>query len=234
MKKTILPFLVGIVLFLMTLSSCGSTNSYAYVSSDYLYAKGTQTITVTSDNEGKFSKSITTAKLSLTAQMDGKTIDEVSFIDEKNITITISGSLTTVDKSTDYSFYQINLLKGSLGGSDTGSVTVRCYSSSPQISSTSYAAFGSASNKTVSSTYSLPYGTFIESNCTSENIFLPDDDGTITTISVTDNQLFIRITGYAETSEYEYPVIQISAKCTSFNIDIYVYVGTISVWNLVK
>jgi hypothetical protein len=81
-----------------------------------------------------------------------------------------------------------------------------------------------------SSVFTLPYGSFIAENVNEENISVIAGDATVS-ISMTDEgELKIYVKGYdpyyfGEDVFYEYPMAKISANVTTFNVDLWVYIG---------
>ena len=75
-----------------------------------------------------------------------------------------------------------------------------------------------------SSTFVLPYGSFVEEYVNTEYITLPDTNGTLE-VSLTEGALYVRVKGFTLSEGVSYPVVRIAAAVTTFNKDLYVYVG---------
>lgn len=222
MKRVKLLLVALVCLFTCVLASCASYHFQFVNVSGIVYAMGTQTVTISTSDEAKFEEKLDVSYVTLSDQLKGKTIDSFTYVSETTAELTLSGTLESYTPSNSAEHYTIELSNNSLKGNTTATVTLTVYLCSPMISSgnTSF-----VSGKKASSTFTLDYGSFIESNCNTTKITLPDSNGTITTVKVVDNVLTIVVENYASTEQNKYPVVKLDASCTTFGVDISVNVG---------
>ena len=219
--------ILNIILLFLLAGLFVSCASYHFTFTDVegrLYAMGTQTITVTTSDDAKFEEKLETSYVTLSDKLKGKTVDSIKYISETKAELTISGRLENYSTESSYDYYSFELSTKALKGNTSATVMVTVYLSSPTIRANSVLF---TTDKMASSTFSLDYGSFIEENCTTNNITLPDSNGSITSVKVEQNQLLITVEDYKSIEESKYPVVKISASCTTFDVDIYVYVGQI-------
>lgn len=225
MKKVKLLLVAIVCLFIGVLASCAK-NHYVFTDvSGIVYAKGTQTVTVrVSEESTTFNKELKLEYITLSEQLKGKTVDSFTYVSDYKAEITLSGTLDSINTEVSYNYYNLELSSDALKGNSTATVTFTVYSSAPKISPFSVFYI---SGSTASSTFSLPYGNFIEESCNAQNITLLDSNGEITEIKLEDNQLLITVRNFTPTDVTEYPIVKVSANCTSFNIELYLYIGTL-------
>ena len=223
MKKFNILYIALIVLFAWLFASCAS-NHFTFTDVEgSLYAMGTQTITVTTSDDAKFEEKLETSYVTLSEQLKGKTVDSIKYISETKAEITISGKLENYTENSNYTYYNIELSSKALKGNTTATVVTKVYLCSPKILALSVFF---TTDKMATSKFSLDYGSFIEENCNTSNIKLPDSNGVIISVTVnSDNTLTISVENYISSEESKYPLVKISANCTTFNQDIYVSVG---------
>lgn len=223
MKKVKFLLVAIVCLFIAVLTACAK-NHYVFTNvSGIIYAKGTQTVTITvSDDSTTFEKDLKPEFITLSEKLKGKTVDSFTYVSDYKAEVTLSGTLDTINTDVEYSYFNIELLNNALKGNSTATVSLTVYSTAPKI--TAFRAFFTT-GKTASSTFSLPYGNFVEENCNAQNITLPDSNGEITEIKVENNQLSITVRNFVPTDSTNYPIVKVAANCTSFNIDLYLYIG---------
>lgn len=221
MKKVKFLLVAIVCLFIAVLTAC-TKNHYVFTNvSGIIYAKGTQTVTVTvSDDSTTFEKDLKPEYITLSEKLKGKTVDSFTYVSDYKAEVTLSGILDTINTDVEYSYFNIELLNDALKGNSTATVSLTVYSTAPKVSAFSALFTG----KTASSTFSLPYGNFVEENCNAQNITLPDSNGEIE-IKLENNQLSITVRNFVPTGSTNYPIVKVAANCTSFNIDLYLYIG---------
>lgn len=225
MKKVKFLLVATVCLFIAVLTACAK-NHYVFTNvSGIIYAKGTQTVTVTvSDDSTTFEKDLKPEFITLSEKLKGKTVDSFTYVSDYKAEVTLSGTLDTINTDVEYSYFNIELLNDALKGNSTATVSLTVYSTAPKVSA--FSAFFTK-GKTASSTFSLPYGNFVEENCIAQNITLPDSNGEITEIKLENNRLSITVSNFVSTDSTNYPIVKVAANCTSFNIDLYLYIGAI-------
>ena len=114
------------------------------------------------------------------------------------------------------------VVSGGISENATGTALVNVYI--PQMMAESVSSSNIGEKYRFSSTFTLPYGAFIEEYVGAENIVLPDTNGTLE-VGLTDGKLNIRVTDFIRLQEYAYPVVRIAPEVTTFNKELYVYIG---------
>lgn len=224
MRRKICYFAV-LVFSIFMLVSCSGKSHYTFTSSGLLYSKGSQKISIiVEEDTTTFESSVKKENFKLSTELSGKTISNLTYIDKNTVELVIEGSLDKVNDS-EYDYHEIEISNDALKGNSTATVVVKVYNHSPRVLAGSVTYIKSGSSAHAASKYSLPYGEFIEANCTNENITLQNGNGDIT-ISIVEEKLKVDITNFVITDENDrYPYIKISKVCTSFNEDIFIKVG---------
>lgn len=189
-----------------------------------LYSHGEQTVELTfsSAESGAytFEEDIDAADVTVSGGLAGKTVTEVARADDHTLRVTLSGTVTGKTESTG-TLGSI-VVSGGISENATGTALVNVYIPQMMAESASYSNIGEKYR--FSSTFTLPYGAFIEEYAGAENISLPDTNGTLE-IGLTDGKLNIRVTDFIRSQEYAYPVVRIAPEVTTFNKELYVYIG---------
>ena len=223
MKKLKL-FIISLVFLLVSLLVSCSKNHYTFVGiNGIIYAKGTQTVTISvSDDSTLFEKNLKPEYVTISEQLKGKTVESFTYISDTKAEVTLSGTLDVINTNVSYDYYELELSNKALKGNSTATVVLTVYTSSPKIFANS-SLFITGSNAV--STFSLPYGEFYADYCNTQNISLPDANGEITKISVVDNKLTITVSNFKSTDSTKYPIVNVSKNCTSFDVDLSLYIG---------
>ena len=189
-----------------------------------LYSYGEQTVELTfsSAESGAytFEEDIDAANVTVSGGLAGKTVTEVIRADDHTLRVTLSGTVTGKTESTG-TLGSI-VVSGGISENATGTALVYVYIPQMMAESASYSNIGEKSR--FSSTFTLPYGAFIEEYAGAENISLPDTNGTLE-VGLTEGKLNIRVTDFIRSQEYAYPVVRIAPEVTTFNKELYVYIG---------
>ena len=69
----------------------------------------------------------------------------------------------------------------------------------------------------------------MEENVDTDHITLPDANGTLEVSLTEGGGLHVSVKGFVRTEESSYPVVRIAAEVTTFNKELYVYVGVAAV-----
>lgn len=214
-----------------SLTSCEGQNTLVYTNTTgAIYAKGTQTVTISrgSDTDLAFESTISKSNLSLPSELAGKSIDSVTYVDAGSIQVTLSGSLTSPDTSSSYHYYQITINNDGMVGNNIVNATVTVYSTGPAISATAssynYSTKDGVTTVNASSTYSLPYGNFNPLSFDGGLTLTGTTSGTLTyDASETSATFTVREAVIAADSDY--PYVTLTAACTSFNLALKLPIG---------
>ena len=115
------------------------------------------------------------------------------------------------------------VVSGGISENATGTALVNVYIPQMMAESASYSNIGEKYR--FSSTFTLPYGTFIEEYAGAENIvLLPDTNGTLE-VGLADGKLHIRVKDFTRPQGDAYPFVRIAPEVTTFNKELYVYIG---------
>ena len=189
-----------------------------------LYSHGKQTVELTFSSEESgaytFEEDIDVADVTVSGGLAGKTVTEVIRADDHTLRVTLSGTVTGKTESTG-TLGSI-VVSGGISENATGTALVYVYI--PQMMAESVSSSNIGEKSRFSSTFTLPYGAFIEEYAGAENISLPDTNGTLE-VGLTDGKLHIRVTDFIRSQEYAYPVVCIAPEVTTFNKELYVYIG---------
>ena len=189
-----------------------------------LYSHGKQTVELTFSSEESgaytFEEDIDVADVTVSGGLAGKTVTEVIRADDHTLRVTLSGTVTGKTESTG-TLGSI-VVSGGISENATGTALVYVYI--PQMMAESVSSSNIGEKSRFSSTFTLPYGAFIEEYAGAENISLPDTNGTLE-VGLTDGKLHIRVTDFIRSQEYAYPVVRIAPEVTTFNKELYVYIG---------
>jgi len=228
MKKILITITLILCIFASCFAFCGcglfsATINTSGIATGTLYGKGTQTITVEL-NDVTFRTTVGSSNCTLEAGFAGKKIDNLTFITEHKISITISGTLT-ITKETSYDYFIMNIDSGAFKGDSTAQISIKMIYSAPAMSSNGYSYMTTGKNIiTASNTYVLPYGNFVGNYCNSQNITLADEANGTLSITLADNRLTLTVTNF-DTSVEDYPTVIIGANCTTFENEMQVLVG---------
>lgn len=242
MKK--LSFIVLSVLLLMaaciTLAACGDETGEKVsltVAEGTVYSHGEQTVELTfsSTENGAytFEEDIDASDVTVSDGLAGKTVTEVVRADGSTLRVTLSGTVTG-EVGSEGSLGSI-VVSGGISENATGTALVYVYI--PQMMAESVSDSNIGEKHTCRSTFVLPYGTFNEEYVSDEYITLPDNNGTLE-VSLADGKLKVTVKDYTPSDEYPKPVVRIAPEVTTFNKELYVYIGraTLGVgsgWDLV-
>lgn len=190
-----------------------------------LYSHGEQTVELTfsSAESGAytFEEDIDASDVTVSGGLAGKTVTEVVRADDSTLRVTLSGTVTGKTESTG-TLGSI-VVSGGISENATGTALVNVYIPQMMAESASYSNIGGKYR--FSSTFTLPYGAFIEEYVGAENIvLLPDTNGTLE-VGLTDGKLHIRVTDFIRSQEYAYPVVRIAPEVTTFNKELDVHIG---------
>lgn len=195
-----------------------------------LYSHGEQTVELTfsSAESGAytFEEDIDAANVTVSGGLAGKTVTEVARADDSTLRVTLSGTVT--GEVGNEGVLGSIVVSGGISENATGTALVYVYIPQMMAESASYSNIGEKYR--FSSTFTLPYGAFIEEYVGAENIVLPDTNGTLE-VGLTDGKLNIRVTDFIRSQEYAYPVVRIAPEVTTFNkeLDVYISRGTFGV-----
>ena len=190
-----------------------------------LYSHGKQTVELTfsSTESGAytFEEDIDAANVTVSGGLAGKTVTEATRADDHTLRVTLSGTVT--GEAGSEGVLGSIVVSGGISENATGTALVDVYIPQMMAESASYSNIGEKYR--FSSTFTLPYGAFIEEYVGAENIVLPDTNGTLE-VGLTDGKLNIRVTDFIRSQEYAYPVVRIAPEVTTFNKELYVYIGS--------
>ena len=188
-----------------------------------LYSHGEQTVELTfsSAESGAytFEEDIDAADVTVSGGLAGKTVTEVARADDSTLRVTLSGTVT--GEVGNEGVLGSIVVSGGISENATGTALVNVYI--PQMMAESASSSNIGEKSRFSSTFTLPYGAFIEEYVNAENIVLPDTNGTLE-VGLTDGKLHIRVADFRP-QEYAYPVVRIAPEVTTFNKELYVYIG---------
>ncbi len=229
MKKSISIMMATLMAaFSTTLVGCSESESIHLNATGELSTHGEQTIEINIDqdySDYSFQESISIKDISFSDAFDGKSVQSVTYNSASSISVTISGTLTsgidTMDKSEGIvgGIY----VNGGISNNAVGSVYVRAFY--PEMITTTAGMSAGTTTYTFSSTFKLPYGSFVEEYLTSEYITLPNDNGTISLTLTDAGYLHVAVSNFTRSDDYSYPVISMAAEVTTFNKTLYTYVG---------
>ena len=189
-----------------------------------LYSHGKQTVELTfsSAESGAytFEEDIDAADVTVSGGLAGKTVTEATRADDHTLRVTLSGTVT--GEVGNEGVLGSIVVSGGISENATGTALVNVYI--PQMMAEGVSSSNIGEKYRFSSTFTLPYGAFIEEYVGAENIVLPDTNGTLE-VGLTDGKLNIRVTDFIRLQEYAYPVVRIAPEVTTFNKELYVYIG---------
>ncbi len=225
MKKTVVVFLVVVVLvavFGVAFVACNTVgDNIGLYCNDLLYSHGEQTINITiTNNTHTFNESIAVSDVTVGDGLEGKEVIAVAYVDETTISVTLSGTVTLpADETT------LGIITVSGGISDNAIGTAYAYVYTPKMTTTGVSSQKIGSVYSCSTTFVLPYGSFVEEYITTDYITLLSDSGSLS-VELTDaGNLKIKVIGYESTSGHIYPEVKIAAEVTTFNKELTVYIG---------
>lgn len=188
-----------------------------------LYSHGKQTVELTfsSAESGAytFEEDIDAADVTVSGGLAGKTVTEVARADDSTLRVTLSGTVT--GEVGNEGVLGSIVVSGGISENATGTALVNVYI--PQMMAESVSSSNIGEKSRFSSTFTLPYGAFIEEYVGAENIVLPDTNGTLE-VGLTDGKLHIRVKDFRPQG-YAYPFVRIAPEVTTFNKELYVYIG---------
>ncbi len=195
------------------------------VESGTAYADGDQVISVSLDTAGySFESDISASDISLDGDLVGKSVSSVSYVSSSSIDITISGSITNSFEKTGLGYINID---GGISGNAYGVAAVNVYKTQMHnnLYSVSTSPKGDGTYQFSASFY-LPYGNFVEEYATTDYVALTSDNGEITKLYITDTgNLYVHVESFTRETTSSYPQVHIAPEVTTFNKDIYAYVG---------
>jgi hypothetical protein len=227
----------------VALAGCGETESYYNLyESGTIYYEGEQTVKLSiseySENKTTFKDSVTKDDITLSGVLEGKTVKDVSYVSATELSVVVDGAVTANStQANDYG--TITVANTAMANNATANCLAKVdFNPSVKVVGNSYGSIAGLVN--CSSTFQLPYGSFISENVNTDNIIVPADDVEVTTTITDAGNLKITVNNYLpETDENgnatdtsKYPVAKISANVTTFNTDLYVYIGTGSYYGI--
>jgi hypothetical protein len=222
------------------LAACGEEESYYNLyESGTIYYEGEQTVKLSisdsTENKTTFKDSITKDDITLSGVLAGKTVTSATYVSATEVSLVLDGAVTANETQAD-DYGTITVAKSAMANNATANCIAKV-DFNPQVTvvSNSYSTIAGLAN--CSSTFKLPYGSFIESNVTTDNIIVPADDVEVVASVTTEGYLKICVHNYLPVTDdsgnvYKYPIAKISANVTTFNTDLYVYIGTGSVYGI--
>jgi hypothetical protein len=226
----------------LTIAACdfGEVDSYYNLQeSGTIYYEGEQTITLGisdyTENKTTFKSSVSASDITFSGALEGKNIKSVSYVSETEISLVLDGQVKgTSSQSNEIGTITVN--NSAMANNATANCLVYVNFNPMMTVSNSYGNIGTSVN--CSSTYTLPYGSFIKDNVNETNIDVEAGDAEVNITLTDEGKLHISVKGYTPIADehgtvYKYPVAKISANVTTFNTDIYVYVGTGTFYNLI-
>lgn len=227
MKKFLSAMLMIALAFTAAFSlfGCAENISESFVAEGAIYSKGTQTVTVRTKNETvTFSDKVSAADFSLSSELGGKTVTGVSFVNNAEIKIELTGTLSSTTAS-PYEYYKLTANKHAFNENASAEILVTVYQHPPMMNVTGGRSSKAGGKYSGSNTFSLDYGSFITENCTAENITLIGNNGEIASLSATSDSLYIYVKNYVFSETEPYPAVKISADCTTFNHEVIVSIN---------
>lgn len=227
MKKLSILLLTALfAVMCVTLVACGGEGeSVALSASNNLYSHGEQTVKITfsstESGEHVFEEDISVSDVAVGDGLVGKEVVSVVYENSTTISVTLSGTVTeTVGSEGLLGYIAVN---GGISDKVTGTAYLTVYKPQMTTSASSSSNIGSLHN--YSSTFVLPYGSFVEEYVNTEYITLPDTNGTLEVSLTGDGELYVRVKGFTLSEGVSYPAVHIAAEVTTFNKELYVYVG---------
>lgn len=229
MKKFLCALLsVMLAAVCLVFAACGDKTGEEIsltVAEGTLYSHGEQTVELTfsSAESGAytFEEDIDAANVTVSGGLAGKTVTEVARADDSTLRVTLSGTVT--GEVGNEGVLGSIVVSGGISENATGTALVYVYI--PQMMAESASSSNIGEKYRFSSTFTLPYGAFIEEYVGAENIVLLDTNGTLE-VGLTDGKLNIRVTDFIRSQEYAYPVVRIAPEVTTFNKELDVYIGS--------
>lgn len=203
----------------------GEGESIALSASDNVYSHGEQTVQLTfSSSAGgdyRFEEDISLSDISVGDGLIGKEVVSVVYENSTTISVTLAGTVTgTVGKEGLLGYIAVN---GGISDKAFGTAYLTVYKPQMTTSGTSSSNIGNLHS--YSSTFVLPYGSFIEEYVDAEHITLPDTNGTLEVSLTEEGELYVRVKDFLLSEGVSYPAVHIAAEVTTFNKELYVYVG---------
>jgi hypothetical protein len=205
-----------------------------------IYNEGEQSVTLRiaerAENPTTFKSTVSAAEITFSGVLEGKTIKSVTYVDESSIALTVDGTVTAdnpqaqelgttvASKALEKELGMITVSKKAFENNKEGNCYLRV-NFDPCLNCNS--ASCSTYSGIYRSTFTLPYGSYIEENVTLDNINIPIvNDGMTATVSLdADGKLFIEVKGFVATDEFKYPMAQIGANVSTVNKSYLVYIG---------
>ena len=199
-----------------------------------IYADGEQTIAVTGttsamgDAPAEFQSDVSVGDIKLGGALAKKTVQSVTFVSSDEIQIVLSGEVTFEGEAAEG---KITVSSRALKGGNSSYCIV--WVNKPSLSVGSNMSFGSSTNKTISSTLTLPYGSFT-TDATTEHITLVDStNGVIESVELHgERELTITVKDFNPSLGESYPAVRLDACTTTFNREVVVTLGRIASYPL--
>ena len=195
-----------------------------------IYIDGEQTISVSGatsamgDAPAVFHSDIKMTDIKLGGAAAGKTVESVSFVSSDEICLVLSGKVADFDG--EFAEGRLTVSARALEGNEDADCIVNVCK--PRLLTVRQLVGGSETNKTYTSTFALPYGSFTD-YATAENITLTDPtNGVLSTVALSEGNLVVTVKNYDPSKGEPYPLVRIPANATTFNIEIEAYVGKIA------
>ena len=224
MKRSVATVLIALCAVFMLTGCFEETVDSHYnitIEEGSVYISGEQSLIVAiADYSGyktTFKDTITKDDIKLGSSLNGKEIKSVTYRNEKEIEIVIAGDCA--ETASDDLKSTITVSHSAMANDANAVCNVIVHK--PTLTASAMTA-GSGTVGTFVSLYSLPYGSFSEN--VAEYVELPDDNGTLTVEMTEDGRLRVRVENFDRTDD-SYPVVHIQAEATSFNVEIFAYVG---------
>lgn len=227
MKRTALVLiLVLLATMCITFVACeGEGESIALSASENIYSHGEQTVQITisslAGGDYRFEEDISVADVSVGDGLEGKEVVSVVYENSTTISVTLSGTVTgTVGKEGLLGYIAVN---GGISDKAVGTAYLTVYK--PQMSTSGTSSSHVRGLYSFYSTFVLPYGSFVEEYVNTGYITLPDTNGTLEVRLTDEGELYVRVKDFTLSDGVSYPTVCIAAEVTTFNKELYVFVG---------
>lgn len=227
MKKLSILLLTALfAVMCVTLVACGGEGeSVALSASNNLYSHGEQTVKITfsstESGEHVFEEDISVSDVAVGDGLVGKEVVSVVYESSTTVSVTLSGTVTgAVGSQGLLGYISVN---GGISDRATGTAYLTVYK--PQMTTNTSSSSNIGSLHSYSSTFLLPYGSFVEEYVNTEYITLPDTNGTLEVSLTGEGGLYVRVKDFTLSEGVSYPAVRIAAEVTTFDKELYVYVG---------
>lgn len=194
MKNRLVLLTLAIALLLSAFTACGDV-TYANISAQNPYSKGTQTIEITASSAisdiptVKFKQSISVSDIVLGEALIGKTVTKVEYKSETSIAVTLDGN--TKAEGGDGVYGTITVKHSGLDSEGNSTCTVNLLA--PLMAVKDYFGGGTTNKYMITANIILNEGEFTD-KATSEYISLEDGVTGELTVSLSDGVLTVNVT----------------------------------------